>query len=270
MPKEIKVLVCGAAGKMGKSVVKAVTAETGFKLVSAVDRRENPDIGKDIGIISGIDKVNVKLSGDLKEAISKTSPDVMVDFTMPEIVFTNTEISLKSGVRAVVGTTGMSKEDINELAKIAKQNGIGAVVAPNFAIGAVLMMRFAKDASKYFDNAEIIEFHGHKKLDAPSGTAIKTAELMTEARKEFGKDTIKGKETFPGARGSKGPGNLHIHSVRLPSLVAHQEVILAGLGQTLTIRHDSFDRTSFMPGVLMAIKKVMQIDHLIYGLENII
>lgn len=270
MPKEIKVLVCGAHGKMGQYVVRAIDSEAGFKLVSAVDRQENPDIGKDIGIICGIDETGVKLSGDLKEAIAKTSPDVMVDFTMPEIVFMNTKTALKSGVRAVIGTTGMSKEDINELAKLSKQNGIGAVVAPNFAVGAVLMMKFAKEASRFFDSAEIIEYHGHKKLDSPSGTAIKTAELMAQSRKEFGKSTAQGKETIKSARGGIGEGNIHIHSVRLPSLVAHQEVILAGLGQTLTIRHDSLDRTSFMPGVLMAIKKVMEIDHLIYGLENII
>lgn len=269
-PKEIKVLVCGAAGKMGTAVVRAVDSEAGFKLVGAVDRAGNPNIGKDIGLICGIEEANIKLSCDLKEIISKSSPDVMVDFTMPEIVFVNAEMALKAGVRVVIGTTGMSKEDINELAKISKQNGIGAIVAPNFAIGAVLMMKFASEASKYFGHAEIIELHGNKKIDAPSGTAIKSAEMMTEFRKEFNRDTPTSKEIIKGARGSKGTGNINIHSVRLPSLVAHQEIILAGIGQTLTIRHDSFDRTSFMPGVLMAIKKVMTLDHLVYGLDNII
>lgn len=270
MPKDIKVLVCGAAGKMGTSVVRAVCAQAGFKLVAAVDRAGNPNIGKDIGLLCGINEINVKLSEDLREAISKTSPDVMVDFTMPEIVFINAEIALKAGIRVVIGTTGMTKEDISELSKISKQNGIGAVVAPNFAVGAVLMMKFAAEASKYFGHAEIIEFHGNKKIDAPSGTSIKSAELMTNVRKEFNRDTIKSKETLKGARGTTGSGNIQIHSVRLPSLVAHQEIILAGTGESLTIRHDSYDRTSFMPGVLMAIKKVMTTDHLIYGLENII
>lgn len=270
MTKDIKVLVCGAAGRMGQAAVRAVDAEAGFKLVAAIDRVGNPNIGKDIGLICGISETGVKLSGDLKEIISKTGPDVMVDFTMPEIVIVNAQMALKSGVRVVIGTTGMTKSDIDELSKLAKQNALGVVVAPNFAIGAVLMMRFAKEASKYFANAEIIEYHHDKKLDAPSGTSIKTSELMSEARKVFGRDTIPGKESIKGVRGGIGEGNIHIHSVRLPGLIAHEDVILAGTGQTLTIRHDTYDRTAFMPGVLMAIKKAMEIDHLIYGLENII
>ena len=270
MPKDIKILICGAAGKMGQSVVRAVSAEAGFKLVGAVDRIGNPNIGSDIGLICGIGETKVKLSGDLKETLSKSSPDVMVDFTMPEIVIVNAQMALNSGVRVVIGTTGMTKDDISELTKLSKQNAAGAIIAPNFAIGAVLMMKFAKEASKYFAHAEIIEYHHDKKLDAPSGTSIKSAELMSQTRKEFGRDSVKGKETIKGARGAVGEGNIHIHSVRLPGLIAHQETILAGTGQTLTIRHDSYDRTSFMPGVLMAIKKVMELDHLVYGLENIV
>ena len=270
MPKDIKVLVCGAAGKMGQAVVRAVDSEAGFKLISAVDRSDNPNIGKDIGTICSISETGVKLSGNLKDSISKFSPDVMVDFTMPEIVIVNAQIALKSGVRVVIGTTGMTKDDINELAKLSKQNSTGAIIAPNFAIGAVLMMKFAKEASKYFAHAEIIEYHHDKKIDAPSGTAIKSAELMVQTRKEFGRDSVKGKETIKGARGSIGEGNIHIHSVRLPGLIAHQDTILAGTGQTLSIRHDTYDRTAFMPGVLMAIKKAMELDHLVYGLENII
>lgn len=270
MSKNIKVLVCGAAGKMGQAVVRAVSAEAGLKLVSAIDRPDNPNIGTDVGLLCNIGEVGVSLSSGLKQAISKTSPDVMVDFTMPEIVFANAEIALKAGIRPVIGTTGMSKDDIKELSKLAKQNATGTIVAPNFALGAVLMMKFAKEASKYFGHAEIIEFHHDKKLDAPSGTAIKTAELMSEARKEFGRGSVKGKETIKGARGAAADANIHIHSVRLPSLIAHEEVLLAGTGQLLTLRHDSYDRTSFMPGVLLAIKKVINLDHLIYGLEHIL
>lgn len=270
MPKNIKILVCGAAGKMGQAVVRATSSEAGFKLVGAVDRTDNPKIGKDIGLICNINECGVKLTGNLKEAISKLQPDVMVDFTMPEIVFINAEIALKSGVRIVIGTTGMSADYRGELAKIAKQNSIGAIIAPNFAIGAVLMMKYAKDAGKYFAHAEIIEMHDDKKADAPSGTSIKTAELMSEARKEFGRGTLAGKEILKGSRGGTAPGNIHIHSVRLPGVIANQEVIMSITGQTLTIRHDTYDRTAFMPGVLMAIKKVMELDHLVYGLENII
>ncbi len=270
MSKNIKVLVCGAAGKMGQSVIKAVSAEAGLKLVSAIDRTDNPNIGKDIGLICSIKELGVPLSSNLKESISKTQPDVMVDFTMPEIVFVNAQMALKAGVRVVIGTTGMSKDDISELTNLSKQNSTGAIIAPNFAIGAILMMKFAKEASKYFAHAEIVEYHHDRKLDAPSGTAIKSAELMAQARKEFGRDSVKGKETIKSALGATAEGNIHIHSVRLPGMVAHQEILLGGLGQLLTIRHDAFDRTSFMPGVLLAIKKAMELDHLVYGLENIV
>lgn len=270
MPKDIKILVCGAAGKMGQSVVRAVDAEAGFKLVGAVDRTDNPNLGKDVGLICGISETGVKLTSNLKEVITKTNPDVMVDFTMPEIVIVNAQTALKAGVRAVIGTTGMTKDDISELSKLSKQNQTGAIVAPNFALGAILMMKFAKEASKYFSHAEIIEYHHDKKLDAPSGTSIKSAELMTESRKEFGRDSVKGKETIKGARGAVAEGNIHIHSVRLPGIIANQEIIMGMLGQTLTIRHDTYDRTAFMPGVLMAAKKVMELDYLVYGLENII
>ncbi|MBI2995115.1 MAG: 4-hydroxy-tetrahydrodipicolinate reductase [Candidatus Melainabacteria bacterium] len=275
MPKDIKVLVCGAAGKMGQAVVRAVSAEADLKLVGGVDRSGNPNLGKDIGLLCGIDETGVKLTGDLKETLVKSNPNVMVDFTMPEIVIVNAQVALKAGVRVVIGTTGMTKDDVNELSKIAKQNAIGAIVAPNFAVGAVLMMKFAKEASKYFANAEIIEYHHDKKLDAPSGTSIKSAELMAENRKLFGSRAMRphgstSKETIKGARGAVGEGNIHIHSVRLPGVIANQEIIMGMTGQTLTIRHDTYDRTAFMPGVLMAIKKVMGLDHLVYGLENII
>ena len=270
MSKDIKIIVCGALGKMGQAVIRAADAEAGFKIVGAIARSGNPNIGKDIGLVCGINEIGVKLGGDLKETLSRSNPDVLVDFTVPEITIVNAQAALKAGVRIVIGTTGMTKDDINELSKLSKQNALGAIVAPNFAIGAVLMMKFASEASKYFAHAEIIEMHDHKKIDSPSGTSIKSAELMAQSRKEFGRDIKIGKEIFKGARGAIASGNIHIHSVRLPGLIAHQEIILAGTGQTLTIRHDSFDRTSFMPGVLMAIKKVMELDHLVYGLENII
>jgi 4-hydroxy-tetrahydrodipicolinate reductase len=270
MAKDIKVLVCGAAGKMGQAVVRAIYAEAGFKLVGAVVRSDSNDVNKDIGTICGIGDIGIKTISSLKEALAKTNPHVLVDFTMPEFVYVNAEMALKTGVRAIIGTTGMTQDDINELGKIAKQNATGAIVAPNFAIGAILMMRFSKEASKYFSNAEIIEMHDSKKVDSPSGTSIKTAELMASARKEFNGTTLKGKEIIKGGRGATTIGNINIHSIRLPALIAHQEVILSGIGQTLTIRHDTYDRTAFMPGVLMAIKKVMELDHLVYGLENII
>ena len=270
MPKDITVLVCGADGKMGRAVVRAVSSEAGLKLVSAVDRANNPKIGNDIGLLCNINEAGVKLTDNLNEALSRARPDVMVDFTMPEIVMVNAQMALTNGVRVVIGTTGMSKDDIYELSKFAKQNSTGAIVAPNFALGAVLMMKFAQEASKYFAHAEIIEYHHDKKIDSPSGTAIKSAELMYETRKEFGRETVTSKEIIGGARGAVAEGKIRIHSVRLPGLIAHQEIIFGATGQALNIRHDAYDRTAFMPGVLMAIKKVIELDQLVYGLENIL
>lgn len=218
---KIKVLVNGARGKMGSETVKAVLKETDLELVGQTD-----------------------IGTDLAEAIKELKPEVIVDFTTPATVMKNVKAILENGCHAVVGTTGLSPKDLEELKTLCAKNEVNCLVAPNFAIGAVLMMKFATEAAKYMPQVEIIELHHDKKLDAPSGTALKTAEMI----------------------GKKVP----IHSVRLPGLVAHQEVIFGGVGQTLTIRHDTINRESFMPGVLMAIHKVKKIKGLVYGLEHLL
>jgi len=218
---KIKVLVNGAKGKMGTETVKAVQKEADLELVGQTD-----------------------LGDDLVKTIKASNPGVAVDFTIPKSVMENIRIILNSGVHGVIGTTGLTEENLQEIKTLCEKNKVNCLVAPNFAIGAVLMMRFAKEAIKYMPSAEIIEFHHETKLDKPSGTAIKTAHLM-------------GKE-------------VPIHSVRLPGLVAHQEVIFGGLGQTLTIRHDSISRESFMPGVIIAIRKIRELKGLVYGLEHLL
>jgi 4-hydroxy-tetrahydrodipicolinate reductase len=201
----------------------------------------------------------------LEAALSDTAPDVLVDFTTPQTVAQNALAALAEDVRLVIGTTGMSSADLEEIRGLCETKGIGAVVAPNFAIGAVLMMHFAQIAARHMPCAEIIELHHDKKLDAPSGTALKTADMISQTRPEANKPPG---DELP-SRG-QWRHNIPIHSIRLPGLVAHQEVIFGGFEQTLTIRHDSLGRGSFMPGVALAIRKVMELNHLVYGLENLL
>jgi len=263
---EIRVAVAGASGRMGQEVVKLLHREEGMTLVSGISRSA---VGQDVGEVAGIGKLGVTFTGSVEEAIAKDRPDVLVDFTTPDAVRRHAEIALEAGVRPVVGTSGLSRKDLREWDALCRDKGIGAIVAPNFAIGAVLMMVFAAKASKYLPHVEIIELHHDKKLDAPSGTAVKTAELIADVRSEFRQGHPEEKETMEGARGAYYNG-FRIHSVRLPGIVAHQEVLFGGPGQLLTIRHDSLNRESFMPGVKLAIEKVMELDHLVYGLENIL
>lgn len=258
--KKIKVLVSGANGRMGRQVAQMVVKDFELEYVGGVDLLS--DIHQDIEL------QNYKMYSNLEEAIISENPDVVVDFTTPNSVLENAELAIKMGVRPVVGTTGLLQEDIHELDKLANAHEIGGVIAPNFAIGAILMMKFSQMAAKYMPNVEIIEMHHDQKLDAPSGTALKTAELIEKEREMFVQGHESEKETIPGARGSKYSG-FRIHSVRLPGLVAHQEVIFGDQGQTLTIRHDSITRESFMPGVNLAIKRVLDFSGIVYGLEHL-
>ena len=258
----IDVLVTGAAGKMGREVVKAVTAAEGMQVVAAVDPHW---AGKTL--IDGRGGEVACVAG-LYEAIVDARPDVMVDFTAPDIVEENLRIALAEGVDCVVGTTGLAPETLEEIVSVAK-DGASLFVAPNFAIGAVLMMQFAAEAAKHMPHVEIIELHHDNKADAPSGTAMRTAALIAEARSEVPRAPGRETEIVEGARGAQ-PSDVATHSVRLPGLVAHQEVLFGGQGQTLSIRHDSIDRTSFMPGVVLAVSKVGDLDGLVVGLENLL
>lgn len=265
MPK-IKVLVIGAAGKMGLEVVRAVVKDSELILVGAVDKQK---IGCDIGEVAGMSPLGICISEDLTKTIREVRPDVAVDFTNPTVLMDNLCTVFKYGIAMVVGTTGLVESDIHQIEELAAQNANKAIIAPNFAIGAILMMRFAELAAKYFPKVEIIELHHEQKIDAPSGTAIKTAELIHRIQGHQSENNSDEFEKIRGARGGE-LGGIHIHSIRLPGLVAHQEVIFGGLGQTLTIRHDSLSRESFMPGVILAIKKVNEIEGVVYGLEKLI
>lgn len=244
--KNIRVLVNGAKGRMGQEVVKAVTAAADLELVDQTD-----------------------LGDDLIARIKASQAQAVVDFTTAAVAFENTRKILEAGVHPVVGTSGLLAEQVAELQQLAKDKDIGGLIAPNFAIGAVLLMKYAQDAAKYLPNVEVIELHHNRKADAPSGTAVKTAQLIAEARQEIPKALVEEKELFEGARGSEVHG-VRVHSLRLPGLVAHQEVIFGGTGETLTIRHDSIHRESFMPGVCLACRKVIGTQQLFYGLEHLL
>lgn len=262
----MKIVICGAGGNMGKEVVRAVTAEGDLDLVGAVDLVE---AGKDAGEISGLGSLGTIIKDDLRGTLEETGPEVMVDFTSPFVVMKNMEVAMECGVDLVVGTTGITEGDIAFIQEKAAARGVKAIIAPNFALGAVLMMKFAREAGRYFQDVEIIELHHDQKIDAPSGTAIKTAEMISLGREYKDIPELQVLEKIPGVRGGEKEG-IKIHSIRLPGLVAHQEVIFGGLGQTFTLRHDSLNRTSFMPGVIMAIRKIKDIQGVVYGLENII
>lgn len=264
----INVAVSGALGKMGLEVVKTVLNDSELKLTGVCDVKHVGDTLKQA--TSGAVDSEVLIEKDLGQCLSDSKAQVMVDFTHPDLVFHNTMTMIEQSVRPVIGTTGLDNDQLKLIDEALKQKKIGGLVAPNFAIGAVLMMKFAREASKYLDHAEIIEYHHNQKADAPSGTSIKTAQLMAESQEKFGKTNAPEKELIASARGANGPSDIRIHSVRLPGFVAHQEVIFGGQGQVLTFRHDSIDRTSFMPGVALSCKKVMELNGLTYGLEHLL
>ncbi|MBN2027838.1 MAG: 4-hydroxy-tetrahydrodipicolinate reductase [Actinobacteria bacterium] len=256
----MKIAVCGAGGRMGREVCKAVAAEADLELVCAVDPQW---AGRRLGELIADLRTDLVIE-DKADQLLKSGVEIMVDFSIAAAARENVPYALKQGIHCVVGTTGLKAGDLDEFARISKQKDIACLVAPNFAIGAVLMMDFARRASRYMQACEIIELHHAAKLDAPSGTSKGTARLILA---EQGEESEVEREAGP--RGLD-LGGIHIHSVRLPGLVAHQEVIFGGLGQTLTIRHDSYDRTSFMPGVVLAVRKVSGMKGLVIGLEELL
>jgi 4-hydroxy-tetrahydrodipicolinate reductase len=242
----INVAVLGARGRMGSEVVKAVEAAEGLALVAALDM------------------------GDSLEQLKGSAAHVVVDFTTPDSVMTNLEFLIDNGMNVVVGTTGFDDAKLATVKGWLAQNpSVGVLIAPNFAIGAVLMMEFAAKAAHYFESAEVIELHHPAKVDAPSGTAARTAELMAAARKDAGLGAMPDATTtaMDGARGALVAG-IPVHSVRARGLVAHQEVLFGGLGETLTIRHDSIDRAGFMPGVILGVRKIVNTPGLTHGLDK--
>lgn len=272
----IPVIVNGAAGKMGREVIKAVAQASDLTLMGAIDTTPQHQ-GKDAGELAGLSEpLEVPISNQLEPMLAyvagerQMQPGVLVDFTHPDVVYNNIRSAIAYGIRPVVGTTGLSTAQIQELSDFAEKASTGCLIIPNFSIGMVLLQEAAVRASQYFDHVEIIELHHNQKADAPSGTAIQTAQLLAEMGKTFNTAIVEETEKIPGARGSLADEGIRIHSVRLPGLIAHQEVIFGAAGQIYTLRHDTSDRACYMPGVLLAIRKVNQLKSLVYGLEKIL
>ena len=253
----IKVIISGFKGRMGSTAVEMVNNDPKLELAALLDPFATEKE------VAGVPVFNDKAD------VLRVAADVWVDFTIPDVAYDNTKFALENKICPVVGTTGFTEAQIAELIALSKSQKVGGLIAPNFAIGAILVMEFARKAAQYFPDVEIIELHHDKKKDAPSGTAIKTAELIKETRTYKKQGAVDEVESIPGARGAEFDG-MRIHSVRLPGLVAHQEVIFGANGEGLTLRHDSYDRVSFLGGVNLGIKKVVNIDTLVYGLEHLL
>ena len=252
----IRVMVNGAGGKMGREVVKAVHNDPELTLVGGIDPTK---AGQDVGSVAGIEQLGITMNASIDEVLDTNKPDVIVDFTNPAVIYENAKKMLSAGIHVVIGTTGLTAEQRDELDAIGRQNNANCLVAPNFSLGAVMMMKVSAELAPYFPNVEIIELHHNHKYDAPSGTSILTAKLINEAKQAANAtpDEDLTRESLPGARGAK-VDDVTIHSVRLPGCY----------DETLTIRHDSLSRLSFMPGVVLACKKISAKTGLTYGLEH--
>lgn len=263
MADALKVVVCGALGRTGRAVVEGLARERELDLAGGVAphaAEEYLALPEGGGLIP--------LARDTESLLRRVRPRVLVDFTRAEAAMTNARLAFGHGVSPVIGTSGLSPSDVEELDRLARSSGLGAVLAPNFAIGAALAIHFARLASRFFEAAEIVELHHDGKLDAPSGSALAAAQAMREAKGADFTSRPTEKFTLEGVRGGQ-TGGVRLHSLRLPGLVAHQEIIFGGPGQVLTIRHDSLSRESFVAGVVLACKQVVGFSGLVYGLERL-
>ena len=275
----IPVVVTGALGRMGAEVIRAVHAAPDCHLVGAVDNTPGKE-GHDVGELLGLSALDVAVTADLEgclcsasQAVRDAGPGkgaVMVDFTHPSVVYANTRAAIAYGLHPVIGTTGLSPAQLDDLQTFSDKASIGGAVIPNFSVGMVLLQQAAAAAARFYDHAELTELHHNRKADAPSGTCIKTAELMEELGKQFNASEVDEHESLDGSRGGQRPSGLRLHSLRLPGLVAHQEVMFGSPGETYTLRHDTIDRAAYMPGVLLCVRKVRQLQALVYGLERLI
>ncbi len=275
----ISLVVAGALGRMGAEVVKSIAMASDCQLVGAVDTTPGKE-GLDVGIELGLGPMGVSLTSDLEACLCMASQQVrdlgpgqgsvLVDFTHPSVVYEHTRAAIAYGVHPVIGTTGLSSDQLKDLSVFAEKACIGSAVIPNFSIGMVLLQQAAAAAASFYDHAELTELHHNQKADAPSGTCIKTAEIIEDLGKSFNHSDVKEEESLSCSRGGLRESGLRLHSIRLPGLVAHQEVMFGSNGETYTLRHDTIDRSAYMPGVLIAVRKVRNLEGLVYGLERLI
>jgi 4-hydroxy-tetrahydrodipicolinate reductase len=275
----IPVVVAGALGRMGAEVVKAVQAAPDCTLVGAIDTTPGRE-GADVGLELGLGELEVAITADFEgslcqasQAVRNAGPGqgaVLVDFTHPSVVHEHIRAAIAYGVHPVIGTTGLSPQQLQDLAAFAAKASVGGAVIPNFSVGMVLLQQAAAAAARFYDFCELTELHHNRKADAPSGTCIKTAELIEELGKTFNAPQVEEHETLAGCRGGQRESGLRLHSLRLPGLVAHQEVMFGAAGETYTLRHDTIDRSAYMPGVLLTVRRVRALQGLVYGLERLL
>jgi 4-hydroxy-tetrahydrodipicolinate reductase len=269
---KIPVIVVGATGKMGRETIKTIAKLPDLELIGAIARSHR---GEDIGAVVGIGDLEIPITDNLEVMLAEGAQDrknkcVMVDFTHPTVVYDHIRSAIAYGVYPVVGTTGLTDGQLQSLTEFCGKASMGCVVAPNFSIGMILLQQAAIAASQYFQHVEILELHHNHKADAPSGTAIKLAQALSELGHTFNQSVVTEKEHLSGARGAVMGENIRIHSVRLPGLLAHQEIIFGAAGELYTLRHDVSDRACYMAGVVHAIRRVINLQTLIYGLEKIL
>lgn len=264
--------VAGIAGRMGRASAKAVLSDSDLELVGGFDAPGNPLVGTDIGVLvtTGGSKTGILVSNDFQACVAGAVPDVLLDFTRADVAFANGRLSLEQGISPVIGTSGLDERQIEELKKISKAKKIPGLIVPNFSVGAVLMMEFAQQAATLFNDSEIVEMHHPGKLDAPSGTASHTLKKMAGQARSFNADRREEKETMPGARGALAASGIRVHSLRLPGLISHQEVLFGGQGELLSIRHDSFSTDCFTKGILLALHMVRSLNGLFVGLDHVL
>ncbi len=270
MSERIKVVIAGINGRMGRASARLLSGSEEAQLAGAFGRPGAGYVGKDTGELTGAGSWGILVSNDLEGLPAGTRPDVLLDFSFAEAAFENAKMALDRGIRPVIGTSGLGEEEIRVLSEIASSKGTGALVVPNFSVGAVLMIEFARQAGRFFSNVELVEMHHTRKVDAPSGTAMYTASRLASVSDSFNRQEVEEKELVPGSRGGVTKAGVRIHSLRLPGLISHQEVIFGSQGELLTIRHDSFNTDCFLKGIVLAVKAVMKLDRLVVGLENIL
>ena len=275
----VPVVVAGALGRMGAEVVRTVRDAADCTLVGAIDTSPGRE-GQDLGDALGLGPLEVAITADFEGTLCQASQAVrnagagggavLVDFTHPSVAYEHCRGAIAYGVHPVIGTTGLSPEQLADLASFAAKASVGGAVIPNFSVGMVLLQQAAAAAARFYDFAELTELHHNRKADAPSGTCLKTAELIEELGKGFNAPQVDEHETLSGCRGGLRESGLRLHSLRLPGLVAHQEVMFGAPGETYTLRHDTIDRSAYMPGVLHTVRRVRQLEGLVYGLERLL
>lgn len=272
MANKVRVAIAGINGKMGRASAQALCADPQIELVGAFGKKGALYAGKPLGDVIPLTGHNgsVVVSNDIDSCLSVNPPDVVLDFSIAESAVHHAQYALKHGVRPIIGASGVQPDQVDALRVAAADGKTGAMIVPNFSVGAVLMMEFAKLAAKHFSNVEIVEMHHTKKLDAPSGTAMHTARKISELEKTYNPREVDDKELLAGARGGALESGVRVHSLRLPGLISHQDVIFGSDGELLTIRHDSFNTNCFLKGIKLSIVSVMQMDGLVVGLESLL